>query len=520
MKTIRIINRFIAGLLAVFCVTTGQAGVPLWTFTPLTATSISIGSNETATIQYRVTNQSEKSHTLVMTPIAGITPTTTGPTPCETFTLPTRGSSCILSLQVNGGLLTHSITDGPDVCEQGSKLQCYRPSASNGLNIGIGTNEYTIGGTVSGLSGTVVLQNNGTDNEIVISDGAFTLSTAIAEGSPYAVTVFTQPQGQTCTVTNGSGTVGTANISNVAVTCVTNATTLTSSVSTLALSVYNPALNTALAGKQRQITITNTGSVAATSVTYSLSPTLPSGTTVNSNCGTIAPSASCVLIITPGSTPSAAPGNISPTPITLSIAGTNTNTLTPTFNILTYGSVYQSGYVYSVDDSTSATNSIGGKVVALTNASDSNRWTVNDTDIVGAASTIDGSQNTDDIMVTSLCADNPGDCAAYQCRTNFIAGGYTDWYLPAICEQGFYGMNAGSGCGPADAPTIQNMQSNLVDNGNVGSLSGYYWSSTVYLPLPTTGAWYQFFTSSGLSGQGSVNKVSMAIVRCSRALTI
>ena len=47
------------------------------------------------------------------------------------FTLPSKGSSCTLSLQVNGSQLTHPITDGPIVCEQGSTLQCYKPSPSN-----------------------------------------------------------------------------------------------------------------------------------------------------------------------------------------------------------------------------------------------------------------------------------------------------------------------------------------------------------------------------------------------------
>jgi hypothetical protein len=423
---------------------------------------------------------------------------------------------------MNGSLLTHSITDGPDVCEQGSKLQCYRPSASNVLNISIGRNEYTIGGAVSGLSGPVVLQNNGTDNQTLSSDGAFTFSTAIAEGSPYAVTVFTQPTGQTCTVTNGSGTVGTANITNVVVTCVSNVTTLTSSVSTLALSVNDTGLNAALTGTPRKITITNTGSAVATSVTYSPSPALPSGTTITSSpasCSTIAPSASCVLTITPWITPSAPPGNTNPTPITLSISGANTNTLTPTINILTYGSVYQSGYVYSVDDGTSDTNSIGGRVAGLVNVSNSNQWTsTNVTYIPGAQSNTNGIPNTNYILANNSCTDSPGNCAAFRCRNNFSAGNYTDWYLPAICELGFDQGGIGSGCGSATAPTIQNMQSNLVDNGNVGSLFGIYWSSTEYLFLPDLLVFVQSFSTS-VSSQAGEDKIFTEGVRCSRALT-
>jgi len=80
---------------------------------------------------------------------------------------------------------------------------------------------YSVGGTVSGLSGTVVLQDNGGDNLTVTANGSFTFATQLASGAAYKVTVKTNPTGQTCTVANGSGTIGSANITNVAVTCTT-----------------------------------------------------------------------------------------------------------------------------------------------------------------------------------------------------------------------------------------------------------------------------------------------------------
>ena len=83
---------------------------------------------------------------------------------------------------------------------------------------------YSIGGTVSGLSGTVVLQDNGGNDLSVSASGPFTFSTGLTTGSAYNVTVKTNPAGQTCSVANGSGTVGSADITNVAVTC-TAATT-------------------------------------------------------------------------------------------------------------------------------------------------------------------------------------------------------------------------------------------------------------------------------------------------------
>jgi hypothetical protein len=79
---------------------------------------------------------------------------------------------------------------------------------------------YSIGGTVTGLSGSLTLQDNGANNLTLTANGAFTFTTAIAAGASYAVSVLTQPSGQTCTVSNGSGTVGSSNVTNVGVACV------------------------------------------------------------------------------------------------------------------------------------------------------------------------------------------------------------------------------------------------------------------------------------------------------------
>ncbi len=79
---------------------------------------------------------------------------------------------------------------------------------------------YTIGGTVSGQTGAFTLQNNaGNDVNLTSSDASFTFATAVTS---YNVTVKTQPSGQVCTVTNGSGTA-TANVTNVTVNCETPA---------------------------------------------------------------------------------------------------------------------------------------------------------------------------------------------------------------------------------------------------------------------------------------------------------
>ena len=81
-----------------------------------------------------------------------------------------------------------------------------------------GSSTYTVGGTVTGLSGTVVLQNNGTNNLSISANGAFTFASRYTSGSAYNVTILTQPTGQTCTVSSASGTV-TTTVTSVVVSC-------------------------------------------------------------------------------------------------------------------------------------------------------------------------------------------------------------------------------------------------------------------------------------------------------------
>src|SRR5882724_1147382 len=96
---------------------------------------------------------------------------------------------------------------------------------------------YTIGGTIAGLTGSgLLLQLNGGGNLPVNPNAtAFTFITQLASGAAYAASVLTQATGpsQTCTVTNGSGTVGSANVAGISVSCTTNRFTIGGTVSGL-----------------------------------------------------------------------------------------------------------------------------------------------------------------------------------------------------------------------------------------------------------------------------------------------
>ena len=94
---------------------------------------------------------------------------------------------------------------------------------------------YTIGGAVSGLAaGQQVTLNNNADPLTLTGNGPFTFANPVALNGSYAVTVGTQPTGQTCSVSSGSGAGVNANVSSVAVACSTNTFTIGGAVSGLA----------------------------------------------------------------------------------------------------------------------------------------------------------------------------------------------------------------------------------------------------------------------------------------------
>lgn len=105
------------------------------------------------------------------------------------------------------------------------------------VSVTCATATFSVGGSVSGLSGTgLVLENNGGDDVGVESSGAFTFPTKLASGATYKVTVDAQPSNptQACTITNQEGTLAEADVTNVLVSCSTTQFTVGGTVSGLA----------------------------------------------------------------------------------------------------------------------------------------------------------------------------------------------------------------------------------------------------------------------------------------------
>jgi len=99
------------------------------------------------------------------------------------------------------------------------------------ITIACTNSSYNVSGTVSGLTGSVVLQNNGADN-LTVSNGSFSFTNKINKGSPYNVTVKTQPSPFTCSAARNRG-LASDNMSSVSIVCAVRAYFLSGTASGL-----------------------------------------------------------------------------------------------------------------------------------------------------------------------------------------------------------------------------------------------------------------------------------------------
>src|SRR5579863_10030564 len=100
---------------------------------------------------------------------------------------------------------------------------CGGGAGGNGGGGGGGGGPYTIGGTVTGLSGAkLTLMNNGADTLTVTENGRFTFANPVSSGGKYNVTIDGEPLNpiQFCVAGDGSGTAE-ANVTSVQITCTT-----------------------------------------------------------------------------------------------------------------------------------------------------------------------------------------------------------------------------------------------------------------------------------------------------------
>ena len=79
---------------------------------------------------------------------------------------------------------------------------------------------YSVGGTVNGLVGTgLALSLNGGPG-LPVAGSTFTFPDEMLSGDSYSVVVSNPPTGQSCSVSNGSGVIGSSDVTDVVVDCV------------------------------------------------------------------------------------------------------------------------------------------------------------------------------------------------------------------------------------------------------------------------------------------------------------
>jgi large repetitive protein len=200
---------------------------------------------------------------------------------------------------------------------------------------------YTIGGTLANLAlgASVVLENNGGDALTLSSNGPFTFSATAANNAAYAVTVSTSPTGQTCSVSNGSGTVPGASVTNVSVDCA--ATLFNVGVTVTGLTSSNTGLTLA-DNTTDNLAVTANGSfnfntAIATGGTYSVTiTTQPTGAacTLGSNAtGTMAAAAVIVAVTcTVSSSPTLSSLAVTPASASVAVGASQQFTATATYS--------------------------------------------------------------------------------------------------------------------------------------------------------------------------------------------
>jgi hypothetical protein len=184
-------------------------------------------------------------------------------------------------------------TNPTQVCSVANGTGTVAAAPVTNIAVTCATSTFSVGGTITNLDGSgLVLASGATTLQVAPGSTTFAF-TGVPSGTPYAVTIQSQPSNptQVCTVANGTGTVGGADVSSVSVTCVTTPFNVFAQVSGLAGSGLQLQLNGVTTVPITMNGVINIGPLESGS-TYTLTvltqPTAPAQTcTVTNGSGTI-----------------------------------------------------------------------------------------------------------------------------------------------------------------------------------------------------------------------------------------
>lgn len=96
----------------------------------------------------------------------------------------------------------------------------------SGVTITCTNNVYTVGGSVSGLSGTLQINLNTGNTLDITGNGTFSFLTQVEYSSDYQVDIVSTPPGMQCNISNNSGVMPANDINNINIICSSNSTSL------------------------------------------------------------------------------------------------------------------------------------------------------------------------------------------------------------------------------------------------------------------------------------------------------
>lgn len=512
-----LMNQILLGLSSMCLMSTVQAGIPVWSFSPIGSPVVSVSATGIATVQYTITNNSKKPHRLVL---SSQTPTGIsqpgGPCVLAAKSPANPNPTCTLTLSINGSALpANTLSGGPSLCETNpdgtpNTNQCYQPDSNDVLVItrttapgattlstsvpppsilALSVKNTGLNAALTGNARYITIQNTGANQATGLS--------VSATGLPAGTDITTVPT--TCT-----GTLAPSATCTVTITPGSNATS---------------SCNTGIAPTPGTITVSATN--VATAVTsnvvvlsygcqyqggflYSVDDSTANTGSISGKVSSLVDQAApytsgsqATSIIWTSNGNGAAGGDVDDTTI-LGIDDTSTTAVpSPT------SPAYPSGTpAYTPCNGASDGACDSGNILSYYNFN----------------------------RVSGGSAPTPLNYyAAGLCATTINS--YSDWYLPSICEMDAVNTGIGITC-PTRTQSMVESLSFLLGDPSAGTpstsctppsgtdcLAGYYWSSTEDSFIPQNLAWYEHFSTGGSNQDGEYKDVRLG-VRCSRGLTL
>lgn len=535
MKSGRLLPRLCMGFSVFYCITAVHAGIPVWSFTqdPNFPAKTFVSSTGSATVKYTVTNNSLRPHNLVLLEQTGVSQV--GECLLAPKNMP--GSSCKLVLTVNGNLQPAAdLSPGPIVCESANLNECYRPGpndlfsitkvqngpiiTASSVNLALSVKGLTLNSFASGAPRVITITNTGDAPATGLSVNTPTWPTGTTSSSTCSNVL---PAGGSCTITITPGAVATSGAGNSP--CTSGVVPIPGIISVTA--------SNAVQSSNTNVVVLGYGCIYQGGFVYAMTETADPSLSVGGN------------VVSTTDQAGGANGFTANGGIVWSSNGLTGNQ----FNTTIFDTTDVShDRIPGIDQLSTPIN--GDPTFAAFQGEFALIYSNPDPFVPAmfqaCQGNSDGKCNTDNILVfyntfitNYTCNSGPLSCnqgdlnlkfiatpgqtplsyyAAGRCKTNI--NGYTDWYLPAICE-----MGPDSICN-ANTQNIRDNVPAIIGDTRTSCLlgadciSGTYWSSTETesVASPQRNAWAWNYLSS-ISSAAPGSKYFLFGARCTRALT-